>query len=203
VPAGTLSPKDQALLDAINDPNIQVELYTTKDNYFDSKDGTKDHPLIPAAYDGSVVQSVTVSEGIEEEITLPENGCSIATGELETVIVGSSVTKTKNIVITTQVFNLDVAKNIESVGISNAGSDAIHEVIESFYGGLNDPGGNYKSGYDANHKKAMAVDPSLNQYWPDNFSRTKEVGVTNGKTRVPLMPYPKSSGTGKKPDTHN
>ncbi|MGL5077139.1 MAG: RHS repeat domain-containing protein [Waterburya sp.] len=46
---------DQKLLEAINDKNITVELRTTDKNLIDSKDGTKNVALTPAAFEGSTI----------------------------------------------------------------------------------------------------------------------------------------------------
>ena len=45
---------EKQLLKVINDKNIKVNLVTTNDQNFDSKDGTKNIPLAPSAFEGSV-----------------------------------------------------------------------------------------------------------------------------------------------------
>jgi RHS repeat-associated protein len=61
---GKLSAKGKAkgkaerlLLQAINDPNINVNIETTSAQLYDSKDGTKNIPLLPGGFEGSTVNN--------------------------------------------------------------------------------------------------------------------------------------------------
>ena len=48
---------DKKLEAALNDPEIHVNLETTKDNYYTAKDDSKEHPLIIGAYEGSEINN--------------------------------------------------------------------------------------------------------------------------------------------------
>jgi RHS repeat-associated protein len=116
-----ISKLDKALLEAINNPDVIVNLYTTDAEVYDSKDGGKRIPILVGAYEGS----------------------EIINGKIET----------------TQLFNLGQAKKLEASGMSSISIDITHEIMESYYGGLNDPGGDYLSGFKKAHKLALAIDP--------------------------------------------
>jgi hypothetical protein len=141
-----------ALLNSINDKNVNVNLYTTQDEWYSSKDGSGDYPIVIGGYEGS----------------------DIVGGKVET----------------TQIFNLQMAKKAEGAGLDKSGNAAAHEILESYHGGKDDPGGNYGSGYKSAHQKASNDDsykPGKTMYKNKNSSTgITDVGITDGKTIVKL-----------------
>ncbi len=87
------------------------------------------------------------------------------------------------IVETTQILNINMAKKVEEVGLDNAGKITEHEIIESYIGGQDDPGGDYVTGYDNAHKKAESTEknpPTNNMYQSKNTKTgVTEYGVEN------------------------
>ena len=79
-----------------------------------------------------------------------------ASGDLQKVSEG---TYKEYEVETTQLFNLDQAKAVENAGGEESGRAAGHEILESYFGGVNAPGGDYNSSYQASHNAALKVDP--------------------------------------------
>jgi RHS repeat-associated protein len=147
----TFSKLDIALLNAIKDETVNVNLYTTDAEFFDSKDGTKNIAILIGGFEGS----------------------EIIDGKVET----------------TQLFNLGMAMKVEDAGLSTAGGDAAHEIIESYSAGKDDPGGDYNSGFQSAHAKALEVDPTAIEIYPNKNSKTGASGVTDGKgTQVDLIP---------------
>lgn len=89
---------DKKLLEAINDKKITVELRTTDKQLIDSKDGTKDVPLIPAAYEGSTVnedqkvnalQIINVDNAVKISELLGETPAATITHEINESFFGA------------------------------------------------------------------------------------------------------------------
>nr|MCU0323062.1 hypothetical protein [Chitinophagaceae bacterium]MCU0384045.1 hypothetical protein [Cyclobacteriaceae bacterium] len=156
---------DMALLDAINDKDVNVNLYTTKAEWYDSKDGSGSWRILVGAYEGS----------------------EVVNGKVET----------------TQLFNLEMAEKLEGAGIDKSGNAAAHEVLESFYGGKDDPGGSYGTGYKSAHKKAENSDDykTDNTKYKDKSTKTgvTEFGMSkkDGSKRVKLTDDSKESKSKK------
>lgn len=128
------NPADQKLLDAILDPNIRVEAYTTKGTVL------KGQTITGGAYEGSKVETVTDNAGTSKTIT-----------------------------ITKQIINVDQLEKIGTSGIAGTGStgdNVKHEVLESYIGGQDDPGGTEATGYKSAHAKALTLDPKLKPLYP-------------------------------------
>jgi RHS repeat-associated protein len=97
----------------------------------------------------------------------------------------------KEIVETKQYINMDQSDKAEKAGVSSQGSDVFHEVIESYYGGQNDPGGTYDdTKWNESHNKAHAADPSATQLDQSLNPETMQSGLGNQKTgkQVDLRP---------------
>ncbi|MCR9155590.1 MAG: RHS repeat-associated core domain-containing protein, partial [Bacteroidetes bacterium] len=141
--SGTAKTKlDQQLLAAIESESIIVNLETTKDNSFKSRDGST-QPIRIGGYDGNekIVEQEVIVEGIE--------------GIMEPITM--DVEKYK----TTQYINMDQSAKAEKAGVSNQGSDVYHELIESYYGAIYHPGGIYnKALWNKAHNRALSDDPS-------------------------------------------
>ena len=154
IPEGgvSLSTLDNALLNAINDKDVNVNLYTTKAEWFKSKDGTGPYPLVVGGYEGS----------------------EMIDGKIET----------------TQLFNLEMANKLEAEGIDKAGNAAAHEILESYYGGKDDPKGGYDTGYASAHKKAEDdddYDPGTTMYQNKNSATgITDFGMAKGEKMVIL-----------------
>jgi len=155
-----VSQLDKELFEAIENKDIRVNLHTTKESSFKSKDGSTQLIMV-GGYDGSEKKIETV-EGNEKEI-----------------------------IETTQYINMDHTEKAEKAGVSNQGSDVFHEVIESYYGGQNDPGGTYdESKWNEAHNKALNVDPTAPPLSKSFNTRTGQAGLVNdenGKS-VDLIP---------------
>ncbi len=138
---------DYELLKAIADKGIKVNLYTSKENSFKSRDGST-VPLLIGGYDGSVVKTEKI-------------------GDIDVEIIE-----------TTQYINMEHSEKTEKADVSNQGSDVFHEAIESYYGGLNDPGGIYNQDkWKEAHDKALKVDPTALELNFNLNTKTKQAGL--------------------------
>lgn len=136
---------DKALLTAINDKTVKVNLYTTNATHYISKDDGKEHPILVGAYEGSVDNRQTT--------TIPSQKRGLdAIDPPEEVTTGDIQTK--------QFFNLSQAQKLEQNGLGTVGEHAGHEILESYFGGVDDPGRGYPTGFKSAHSKALLVDPS-------------------------------------------
>jgi len=162
---------DRALMQAILDPNVKVGLYTTSAQGYTSKDNTGPYPILIGGYEGSEVKEKSSSK--EQFLA------DYASGNLQKVSEG---TYKEYEVETTQLFNLEQAKAVENAGGEQSGRAAGHEILESFFGGVNAPGGDYNSSYKAAHNAALKVDPIAagnkdeNAIKTDAATNTKEYG---------------------------
>jgi len=138
---------DESLLRAINCRDIRVNLYTTRASHYISKDGTV-HPILVGAYEGST-DNRSLMEVPKKHALNPDPMPDIS-------VVGRVETK--------QYFNIEQARALEYDGSGSVGEHAGHEILESFFGGVNDPGGNHATGYDAAHKEAMGSDPDAAEF---------------------------------------
>jgi len=117
---------DKKFLQALKDPKIKVKFETSRENIITSKStGTKGY-LVVGAFDGSVLEK-SVTDGVNSKL-LPVAGDG--TGG---IIIEESVTAT-------QIFNINHAKIEEEAGGNTVGTNAIHEVLESYIGAERNPG---------------------------------------------------------------
>jgi RHS repeat-associated protein len=132
---------DRKLLKAINDKDTKVNLYTTNEDSFKSRDGST-QPVLIGGYDGSEVK----------------NG----------------------VVETTQYINMEHSEKAESAEVSNQGSDVFHEVMESYYGAKNDPGGVYdQQKFEKSHNKAIKADGNAPEVHKNLNTVTGQAGLIN------------------------
>jgi len=150
---GTLTAKgkaktdyDKKLLEAINDPNVKVNIETSRENK------TKSNIyFIGGSFQGS---------------TKLENG------KVETY----------------QLVNVEHLERIEAFAGESTGVRSGHELVESYIGGKDSPGGpaptfdsnskGYKE-YLSAHNQAVSLDPRFSQYIHDSFdSKTQMMGVS-------------------------
>jgi hypothetical protein len=78
--------------------------------------------------------------------------------------------------------------------VSNQGSDVFHEVMESYYGGQNDPGGTYDAiKWQQSHDKARAADPTAKELNLNLNTKTGQAGLIDPLTgkSVDLRPMTK------------
>jgi RHS repeat-associated protein len=139
---------DRALLQAITDPNIKVNLHTTKAIGITSADGSGLRPIGIGAYEGSKILNVDASEK-EKAVEIMASGDLKATAAIKPSIK----------VEATQIFNLDQAEAVENAGGEQAGRSAGHEILEGYFGALLSPGGDNASSYPKAHAAALSVDP--------------------------------------------
>jgi RHS repeat-associated protein len=90
---------------------------------------------------------------------------------------------------TKQLFNVEQSEKVEKAGVSTVGQDAIHEILESYIGGKENPGEPYsKKNFDNAHDKASALTPNstTTTNYKDPFTKTFGVMDSKGKM-VPLI----------------
>ncbi len=153
---GPLTEADQKLMDAIKDPNIRVETYTTKnDNYTDPKniqENGEPIAIVGGAYLGSEVESVTTEDG-----------------------------ESKKVVVTKQFIKISHFEKIateELEGGGSVGQNVKHEILESYIGGQDDPGGSNATGQAKAHNKAMELEPTLKRMDIVYDTQSKHIFVT-------------------------
>ncbi len=61
---------EKMFMKALNDKDVKVNLYTTKESWFESKDGTKDIPILIGVYDGSEKKSDGTIETAQVFLTM-------------------------------------------------------------------------------------------------------------------------------------
>jgi len=128
---------DEKLLEAINDPDVTVELSAGVRNRYTSKDGSGQKRLLPGGYEGSEIVNNYSMETLED---------------------GTPQIKTEKSVKTLQYINMNTAKRWADFTGETVGETITHEVNESYIGGVIDPGGNYDSGYQKAHNAAARLD---------------------------------------------
>jgi RHS repeat-associated protein len=166
---------DQAILNAINDPNIVVNLNTTKKDSFTFKDDNSQHDIVIGAYNGSEVTEPYNSDGNDAPAFSDDNQ-----GSPEKVV-------------TEQFINMDQAEKVQTGGGTTMGESVIHEFIESYIGGVNDPGGNWKTGYSRAHEETIKLTPQFDntgipaaQYDPIKKEVWQQGWRTGSGTYIPL-----------------
>ncbi|MCF8381948.1 MAG: RHS repeat-associated core domain-containing protein, partial [Bacteroidales bacterium] len=136
---------DKKLLEAIESENVEVHLYTTHENKYKYKDKNSEEDFIIGAYDGSITKEETIND---------END---GPGFMDD---GLSMTKT--IAITTQYINMDHAEKVEKGSGTTMGESVIHEFLESYIGGIIDPGGSFSTGQGLAHKVVLDLTINFN-----------------------------------------
>jgi len=150
------SQMDEALERAIRDEQIEVNLITTNKGEFVSKDGSA-QPILIGGYDGSTLEDRELADTKPLIPNGPIMNHDPSSYEQEEYLVDKV-----QVVKTTQYINMRQSEAVEKAGLSTQGSDVAHEILESYFGGQNDPGGTYnKPKWEQAHQKAMAVDPYI------------------------------------------
>ncbi len=154
------NPADAKLLEAINNPNIRVELYTTKATKAPNGD-----IMLGGSYEVSVKRLIT----------------------------GDDKFQTKEIVVTKQLINMDQLEKIGNSKIPGAGTtgeNVLHEALESYIGGQDNPGEGY-SGYTNAHKKALALTPNMAQLTPMSSSIDPDMIYLTDCSKYDIIDYTK------------
>jgi len=163
---------DKALVAAIKDPNIKVNLHTTRENIITSKSTGKKGYLEVGAFDGSYTQNIMTYDSSKDSPAMFDDGRAG---------VGS-----KSMVVAEQWFNIKHAEIEESAGGNSVGTNASHEIIEAYFGARDSPGASSpisgnpsdQNAYINAHEKAVGVDPSFKHSEPSS-SPSAGPGVIN------------------------
>lgn len=170
---------DRELLAAISDPKIRVQLFTTDQTSFIAQDGQK-LDIVVGGYDGS-------KNTTKQVVHPPEHGNASTLDGL-----AKPVTEDVPVVETTQYFNYDQSKQVEAGGLSTVGTDASHEVLESYFGAQQDPGGAYDPvKWKLVHDKALSIDPEakpVSTLRDGSSGKVIGVGDANGDNPVFFKP---------------
>lgn len=150
---------DKMLNKSINDSNVDVHLTTTKDNSYTAKDNGEEYPLIVGAYEGSEIVNEYNLDGADGPGMMDDGS-------------GSNTPKVK----TRQLINMVQAEKIEKGGGAPMSESVVHEFVESYVGGVSDPGGNWTTGYNYSHNQTVKLTPHF-----DNSGKMVEFkGSVNG-----------------------
>jgi RHS repeat-associated protein len=138
-------------------------------------------------------------KGVEVNLTTTKDDSYIAKDDgIETnMIIGAyegSEVQNKNdgnqVVVTDQMINLDHASKDEVGGGMTIGQNVLHETLESYIGAIDDPSGNWNTGYKNAHEKAAALDPNFkhgNNYTNYNSKTGKiEYGIEYNGNKIKL-----------------
>lgn len=102
---------------------------------------------------------------------------------------------------TTQFFNISHADELEKNEIGTVGEHALHETMESYYGGKDNPDGNYKVAFEKAHKKAQNLDKDSHEGF-NVIDKSTKTGVTTysieDKKKGIKVPLVKSTDVKKK-----
>jgi hypothetical protein len=139
---------DEKLLEAIQNEDIDVHLYTTLNDYYQYKGEDRERWMTMGAYDGSEVQ--------KEQVHCEEDGPGL---------MDDGLFMLKQIVVTKQMINMTHAEKVEKNNGTTMGETVIHEFLESYVGGIIDPGGTFETGRDRAHSVV------INELTP-NFNNT-------------------------------